>query len=83
MHWGNWIDQPTPEQVAEIMDKIMHNHSGWMDMLFPEQDALLQFEWDCMNLSVYNLDEDMCALLEQIARSEGLFFRPAEDSTPV
>ena len=83
VHWGNWIDQPTPEQVAEIMDKIMHNHSGWMDMLFPEQDALLQFEWDCMHLSVYNPDEDMCALLEQIAWSEGLFFRPAEDSTPV
>ena len=79
MHWGNWIDQPTPEQVAEIMDKIMHNHSGWMDMLFPEQDALLQFEWDCMHLSVYNPDEDLCALLEQIAWSEGLFFRPSAD----
>ncbi len=79
MHWGNWIDQPTPEQVAEIMDKIMHNHSGWMDMLVPEQDALLQFEWDCMHLSVYNPDEDLCALLEQIAWSEGLFFRPSAD----
>ena len=77
--WGEWIEQPTPKQVAEIIDKIMHNHSGWMDMLFPDKDALLQFEWDCMNLSVYNPDEEMRELLEQIAWSEGMFFRQAAE----
>ena len=63
------------EQVADIIDKIMCNHSGWMDMLFPDKDALLQFGWDCMNLSFYNPDEEMRELLEQIARSEGMFFQ--------
>ena len=66
-----------PEQVADIINKIMCNHSGWMDMLFPDKNALLQFEWDCMNLSFYNPDEEMRELLEQIARSEGMFFRKA------
>lgn len=77
VHWGEWIEQPTPEQVAEIIDKIMYNHSGWMDMLFPDKDALLQFEWDCMNLSIYNPDKEMCELLKQIAQSEGMFFQKA------
>ena len=48
-----------------------------MDMLFLEKDTLLQFEWDCMNLSIYNPDEEMRELLEQIAWSEGMFFRKA------
>lgn len=44
-----------------------------------EQHTLLQFEWDCMNLSIYNPDEEMRELLEQIAWSEGMFFRKAAE----
>lgn len=79
VHWGEWIEQPTPEQVAEIIDKIMDNHSAGFNMLFPDKDALIQFEWDCMNLSIYNPDEEMRELLEQIAWSEGMFFRQAAE----
>lgn len=79
VHWGEWIEQPAPEQVAEIIDKIMDNHSAGFNMLFPDKDALIQFEWDCMNLSVYNSDEEMRELLKQIAWSEGMFFRHAAE----
>ena len=79
VHWGEWIEQPAPEQVAEIIDKIMDNHSAGFNMLFPDKDALIQFEWDCMNLSVYNSDEEMRELLKQIAWSEGMFFRQAAE----
>ena len=79
VYWGEWIEQPTSEKVAEIIDEIMRNHSGWMDVLFPDKDALLQFEWDCMNLSIYNPDDEMRELLEQIAWSEGMFFRQAAE----
>ena len=79
VYWGEWIEQPTPEEVAEIIDKIMRNQSGWMNMLFPDVDALLQFEWDCMHLSIYNPDDEMRELLEQIAWSEGMFFRKANE----
>ena len=79
VHQGVWIEQPAPEQVADIINQIMCNHSGWMDMLFSDKNALLQFEWDCMNLSIYNPDEEMRELLKQIAWSEGMFFRPASE----
>lgn len=69
------MEQPTPEQVAEIIDTIMKNHSGDMNMLFTSKDVLLQFGWDCLNMSIYNPDEEMCVLLEQIAASEGMFWR--------
>lgn len=75
IHCDEWIEQPAPEQVAEIIEKIMNNHSGWINLLFSEKEALLQFEWDCMYLSFYNPDEEMRKLLEQIAWSEGMFFR--------
>jgi len=33
VYWGDWIEQPTPEQVVEIIDTIMENHSGDMNYL--------------------------------------------------
>lgn len=76
--WGEWIKQPTPEQVAEIIDTIMDNHSGDMNMIFTSKEALLQFGWDCLNISVYNPDEEMCERFEKIATSEGMFWREAK-----
>lgn len=73
-----WIIQPTPEQVVEIIDTIMENHSGDMNMIFTSKEVLLQFGWDCLNISIYNPDEEMCELFEKIAISEGMFWRLAE-----
>lgn len=53
----------------------MENHSGTLNVLFVEADALLVFDWDCLNLSVYNLTEDVQSIMERIAFSEGLFWR--------
>lgn len=78
VHWGEWIEQPTPAQVVEIIDTIIDKHSGDLNMLFTSKDALLQFSWDSLNMSVYNPDEEMCSLFEQIVFSEGLFWRKAE-----
>ena len=75
VYWGEWIEQPSPEQVAEIIDTIMENHSVDMNMLFTSKDALLQLGWDCLNISIYNPDEEMCMLFEKIATSEGMFWR--------
>ena len=78
IQWGKWTEQPTPEQVAEIIDTIMRNHSGDVNVLFTSKDALLQFGWDCLSISVYNPDEKMCILFEKIATSEGLFWRKSD-----
>ena len=78
VHWGKWIEQPTPEQVTKIIDTILENHSGDVNILFTSKDVLLQFGWDCLNISIYNPDEEMCMLFEKIAASEGLFWRKSE-----
>ena len=75
LYLGEWIEYPTPEQVAEVIDTIMENHFGDMNMVFTNKDALLQFGWDCLNISIYNPNEEMCELLEKIATSEGMFWR--------
>ena len=75
VYWGEWIEQPSPEQVAEIIDTIMENHSGDMNILFTSKNSLLQLGWDCLNISIYNPDEEMCMLFEKIATSEGMFWR--------
>ena len=78
VHWREWIEQPTPGQVVEIMDTIFTKHSGDINMLITSRDVLIQFGSDYLNISIYNPDEEMCELLEQIAASEGMFWRKAE-----
>lgn len=78
VYCGKWIEQPEPEQVVKIIHTITENHSGDMNVVFTSKDALLQFGWDCLNISVYNPDEEMCILFEKIAASEGMFWRKAD-----
>lgn len=77
VYWSEWMEQPTPEFVVKIMDTIKENHSSDVNILFTSKDALLKFEWDCLNICIYNPDEEMCVLFEQIASSEGMFWRKA------
>lgn len=76
--WGEWIENPKPEQVVYIIDTIMKKQSGELNVIFTNKDALLQFDWDCLNISIYNPDAEMKILFEKIASSEGMFWRKAE-----
>ena len=78
VYWGEWIVQPSPEEIVEIMDVIAKEHSEDMNMLFTSKNVLLQFGGDSLYMSVYNPDKEMCLLFEKIAFSEGLFWRKAE-----
>jgi len=76
--WNGWVDHPKPEVIDNAVNEIMENHSGTLDVLFPDENVLMVFEWDCMNLSVYNLPEGMTGIMEKIALSEGLFLWHAD-----
>ena len=73
VHWGQWVDAPSPDLVTEAIKTILDNHSGWLNILLPEEKALLVFEWDCLNLALYRPSPELLELIEEIARSEGLF----------
>ena len=72
------VDRPSPKMIEEAVCEIMRNHSGTLNVLFVEEDVLLVFDWDCLNLSVYNPPEKAQSIMERIAFSEGLFWRKAE-----
>ena len=78
VYWKEWIEQPSPEQVVEIINLIMEEHLGNVNMLFTSKNVLLQLEGDSLHMSLYNPDKEMCLLFEQIAFSEGMFWRRAE-----
>ena len=78
VYWKEWIEQPSPEQIVEIINLIMEEHLGNMNMLFTSKNVLLQLEGDSLHMSLYNPDKEMCLLFEQIAFSEGMFLRKAE-----
>ena len=71
--WNGWNDNPKPEDIDAAVSEIMENHSGTLNILFSEENALLVFEWDCLNLSAYNLSENMKEIVGKIALSEGFF----------
>ena len=76
--WDGWRDRPSPELIDKAVSDIMDNHSGTLNVLCPEENALLIFDWDCLNLTLYNPSIKMQSLIEQIAFSEGLFWRKSE-----
>lgn len=75
--WNGWVERPDPKVIDEAISAIMENHSGTLDCIFTEIDTLLVFDWDCLNLSVYNPPKEVRHMFEQIALSEGLFWRRA------
>ena len=40
--------------VDQALSQIMENHSGTLECLFPDENALLVLDCDCLNLSVYH-----------------------------
>ncbi len=78
IQWNGVHDQPLPEITVSAVEEIMSNHSGTLNILFPDENVLLVFEWDCLNLSVYNPNEDVQRLMMSIVQSEGLFLWEAE-----
>lgn len=79
VHWGEWAAPPSPALIAEAIETILENHSGWLNILLPEEEALVVFEWDCLNLVLYNPGPELLGLMEEIARSEGLFcWKPSQ-----
>ena len=47
----------------------------WLNILLPDETVLVVFEWDSLNLTVYNPSKEIQALMQKIACSEGLFWR--------
>lgn len=70
--WGGWSEDPSPEKVMEAVREIMVNHSGTLNLLLPEDDALVVFEWDTLSVRVYHPDGKLRRLMEDIAASEGM-----------
>ena len=75
---GEWVEQPTPEQIVEMIDTVIEKHSEDLNVLFTGKEVLVQFRWDSLHISVFNPDEEMCKLLEKISISEGMFWRKSE-----
>ena len=71
--WNGWKHHPKPADIEASISEIMENHSGTLNILFPDEDVLLVFEWDCLNFTVYNLTENMKEIVEKVALSEGFF----------
>lgn len=77
IQWNGWIDRPAPQAVEAAVNTIMKDRSGWLHILLPEENVLVVFDWDSLHLSIYNPPENVQAIMEKIAVSEGLFWRKA------
>lgn len=78
IQWNGWIDRPKPQTVEEAVNTFMDNHSDWLIILLPEENALVIL--DGFGLFVYNPSEKMQAIMERLAFSEGLFWRKSRES---
>lgn len=78
VRWKGWADRPSPDSIDQAIGEIMEKRSGALDVLLVEEDTLLVFDFDCLNLAVYNPPERVRGIMEKIAGAEGLFWRRSE-----
>ena len=71
------LQQPTPQNAELAICNIVKKRSGVLNFLFPDENMLLVFDPDYLNLIVYNPSKKARKLFKQLAWSEGLFWRPA------
>ena len=76
---GEWKKQPSVDAVVEFVEETIQNPSDVLNILFSEKDALLVVDGDCLHMTIYNPDEEMCILLKDIVASEGMFFRKSSE----
>lgn len=76
--WNGIEDNPSAEKVDKIIRENIESHSGTVHMLFDDR-LLIVFEWDCLNLSIYDSSDEDIYILEKLAQAEGLFWRKAKD----
>lgn len=72
---GEWVDKPEPAYVDTAITELAAKGAGRLNALFPEENALLVFDADALNLTVYAPPIYMKRLLEGAALGEGLFWR--------
>ncbi|RDY20458.1 DUF7662 domain-containing protein [Criibacterium bergeronii] len=77
--WFGGLYKPEPKLIDQIIKEIMDNHSGWLNCLFEEENFLINFEWDCAYLAVFNPHDEAKSILQSLAKSEGLFWRKSEN----
>ena len=76
---GEWKEQPSPDVIVELVKEIVQNRSDSLNIRFIEKDVLLVIDGDCLNMTIYNSDAEMCNLLKHIAASEGMFLRKGRE----
>lgn len=76
--WNGWKEQPSPKTISTIMGEMMLHHSGTLNVLLTEENTLVVFEGDSLNLSIYDPAVKVQSIMERIAVSEGLFWRRSE-----
>lgn len=74
--WNGWTERPDPALIDRAVSKIAKRRVGTLNCLFPDENALIVFDGDSLNIAVYNPGEEMRAILAALAQSEGLFWRP-------
>lgn len=75
MLWYEWLDEPTPGNVELAISDTVKKHSQTLEFLFLDENMLLVFDPDYLNLAVYNPSKKARKLFKQLAWSEGLFWR--------
>ena len=73
-----WTDNPAPERIARWFDACAPGGGCRCLHILVGGDALLCLDGGDIYMALYNPGETLLRLMEQLARSEGLFLRRSE-----
>ena len=73
------VKDPSPKMIGDSIYHMMENHGETLNILF-SKNVLFVLEESCLTITVYNPSKDMRAIIEKIAKGEGLFWWKPEQS---
>lgn len=74
-----WQRNLMPEELAEMVRKIIRSKNGFLNMLSKKDNMLLSVHGQTLHMDIYNPTLAAIANLSMLASSEGLFMRRSEN----
>lgn len=70
-----WIPEPSPEALAELVTGCADENGRYLTLLFPAEDVLLTLDGGDLYMTLYNPAAEFLGTVTALASAEGLFVR--------
>lgn len=69
-----WLKDKRCEIIIKILKKVILKKKGQIDILLGSEDSIISISGGVLSIAVYNESDSLRELLDQIVKTEGLYY---------